>query len=81
MGDRIPAFVGRVSPSDQLTGRSRCQRPCEIILANRFPLLLGWGPQYTQIYNDAYAPLPGTKHLHGILGRVLPANAEAAALG
>ncbi|HSD75540.1 MAG TPA: ATP-binding protein [Steroidobacteraceae bacterium] len=32
------------------------------LLANRFPILLWWGPQYIQIYNDAYRPIPGTKH-------------------
>ena len=32
------------------------------LLANRFPLLLWWGPQYIQIYNDAYRPIPGIKH-------------------
>ena len=33
-----------------------------ILLANRFPLLLWWGPHYIQIYNDAYRPIPGAKH-------------------
>jgi hypothetical protein len=28
------------------------------LLANRFPLLLWWGPQYVSIYNDAYRPVP-----------------------
>jgi hypothetical protein len=32
------------------------------LLANRFPLLLWWGPQYISIYNDAYRPILGTKH-------------------
>ena len=32
------------------------------LLANRFPLLLWWGPKYIQIYNDAYRPILGTKH-------------------
>jgi signal transduction histidine kinase len=32
------------------------------LLANRFPLLLWWGPQYLSIYNDAYRPVLGTKH-------------------
>ncbi|HEY1259789.1 MAG TPA: ATP-binding protein [Stellaceae bacterium] len=32
------------------------------LLVNRFPLLLWWGPQYIQIYNDAYRPIPGAKH-------------------
>ncbi|MEU2350106.1 ATP-binding protein [Modestobacter sp. NPDC049651] len=32
------------------------------ILASRFPMVLTWGPQYTQFYNDAYAPFIGAKH-------------------
>lgn len=32
------------------------------ILANRFPLLLWWGPQYVCLYNDAYRPILGRKH-------------------
>lgn len=32
------------------------------LLANRFPLLLWWGPEYVSIYNDAYRPILGTKH-------------------
>src|SRR5215469_4916537 len=33
-----------------------------LLLADRFPQLLWWGPEYIQIYNDAYRPIPGTKH-------------------
>ena len=33
-----------------------------LLLANRFPLLLRWGPDYCQIYNDAYRPILGAKH-------------------
>ena len=33
-----------------------------MLLANRFPLLLWWGPDYVQFYNDAYRPIPGAKH-------------------
>ncbi|NEM06740.1 response regulator [Geodermatophilus normandii] len=32
------------------------------VLASRFPMILTWGPQYTQFYNDAYAELIGAKH-------------------
>ena len=32
------------------------------MLANRFPLLLWWGPEYISIYNDAYVPVLGSKH-------------------
>jgi PAS domain S-box-containing protein len=31
------------------------------LLANRFPLLLWWGPQYVSIFNDAYRPILGAK--------------------
>jgi PAS domain S-box-containing protein len=34
----------------------------KILLANRFPLLLWWGSEFCQIYNDAYRPVLGTKH-------------------
>ncbi len=36
------------------------------LLANRFPLLLWWGPHLCQIYNDAYRPVLGAKHPRSI---------------
>src|SRR5215470_13142726 len=33
-----------------------------ILLANGFPQLLWWGPEYISIYNDAYRPILGRKH-------------------
>jgi len=33
-----------------------------LILANRMPILLWWGPDYIQLYNDAYRPILGAKH-------------------
>ncbi len=33
-----------------------------VLLVNRFPMLLWWGPHYIQIYNDFYRPLVGAKH-------------------
>ncbi|MBY3553893.1 response regulator [Modestobacter lapidis] len=32
------------------------------VLASRFPMVLTWGPEYRQFYNDAYAPCIGAKH-------------------
>ncbi|WP_448615204.1 ATP-binding protein [Modestobacter sp. URMC 112] len=32
------------------------------VLASRFPMVLTWGPQYVQFYNDGYAPFIGAKH-------------------
>ena len=33
-----------------------------LLLANRFPLLLWWGPRYCQLYNDPYRLVLGDKH-------------------
>jgi signal transduction histidine kinase len=41
------------------------------LLANRFPLLLWWGADNVQIYNDAYAPILGTKHPREAMGQPL----------
>src|SRR4030095_5398176 len=32
------------------------------LLANRFPVLLWWGPTFCSIYNDAYGTILGAKH-------------------
>lgn len=34
----------------------------KFLLANRFPQLLWWGPQFCSLYNEAYAPILGAKH-------------------
>src|SRR5687767_8737088 len=33
-----------------------------ICLASRFPIVIYWGADLVTIYNDAYAPIPRTKH-------------------
>ncbi|RPI23458.1 MAG: PAS domain S-box protein [Acidobacteria bacterium] len=33
-----------------------------LLLHSRFPLALWWGPDFVQIYNDAYSSLTGVKH-------------------
>ena len=32
------------------------------VLVSRFPMVLTWGPEFTQFYNDGYAPLIGAHH-------------------
>ncbi|RBY77948.1 histidine kinase [Blastococcus sp. TF02-09] len=32
------------------------------VLVSKFPMILTWGPDFTQFYNDAYAPFIGAKH-------------------
>lgn len=40
-----------------------------LVLSNSFPMLLWWGPEFIQIYNDAYIPVLGDKHPHRSLGK------------
>ncbi len=35
----------------------------QVVLSSEFPMMLAWGPEYTQLYNDAFRPILGTgKH-------------------
>src|SRR5512138_2498065 len=34
----------------------------DLMLVNRFPMILWWGPEFVQLYNDPYVPIPGDKH-------------------
>lgn len=38
------------------------QAATNIVLANRMPMFLGWGPDLISIYNDACVPILATKH-------------------
>ena len=63
MGERIRAFDWSVTPLGPIESWSAALRnTVNLVLANRFPLLLWWGPQYVSIYNDAYRPILGKKH-------------------
>jgi PAS domain S-box-containing protein len=45
------------------------QNTARLLLANSFPMLLWWGPDFISLYNDAYRPVLGDKHPHAALGR------------
>jgi PAS domain S-box-containing protein len=45
------------------------QNTTRLLLANSFPMLLWWGPDFISLYNDAYSPVLGDKHPHAALGR------------
>ncbi len=63
MGERIRVFNWSQTPFGPASGWSLALKTLlGIMLANRFPLLLWWGPQYVSIYNDAYRSVLGTKH-------------------
>ncbi len=46
------------------------------VLASRFPMILTWGPEFTQFYNDGYATLIGAKHPAALGGDLRITQAE-----
>jgi signal transduction histidine kinase len=63
MGIRIREFDWSTTPLGAVESWSPALRTMvRFLLANRFPLLLWWGPQYVSIYNDPYRPVLGAKH-------------------
>ena len=63
MGERIRAFDwSKTSLGPSQTWSLALRTMIRFLLANRFPLLLWWGPQYVSIYNDAYRAVLGSKH-------------------
>ena len=70
MGELIQAMDWAKTPLGPIDSWSpSLKMMVRFLLANRFPLLLWWGPQFIQIYNDAYRPVLGTKHPYPGLGR------------
>jgi hypothetical protein len=39
-----------------------------MMLGNRFPMMIGWGPNLLQLYNDGYRQILGDKH-HKSMGQ------------
>src|SRR5580704_9468811 len=67
MSERIRGFHWSKTPLGPTEGWSPALRTTvSLMLNNRFPMLLWWGPDYISIYNDAYIPVLGVKHPWGL---------------
>jgi PAS domain S-box-containing protein len=67
MGERIRAFDWSKTPLGPIESWSPALRNAvRLMLANRLPMLLWWGPHYISIYNDPYCPVLGNKHPWGL---------------
>ncbi len=63
MGDRVRSFDWSTTPLGPAESWSpSLKMMVRFVLANRFPQLLWWGPDFVQIYNDACRPILGAKH-------------------
>jgi PAS domain S-box-containing protein len=67
MGERIRAFDWSKTALGPTESWSPALRTVvRLMLANRLPMLLWWGPHYISIYNDPYRPVLGNKHPWGL---------------
>ena len=63
MGALMQSIDWSATPLGPVAGWSPALRTMVgLLLRNRFPLLLWWGPEFVQFYNDAYRPIAGDKH-------------------
>lgn len=59
------------TPLGPVAGWSQSLRSAvRIVLSSRYPMLLLWGPEYTQLYNDGYSGLIGDQHPAALGGDV-----------
>ena len=67
MRERIRNFDWEKTPLGPIDGwSSHLITRVNILLSNRSPLILWWGPDHISIYNDAFIPLLGTKHPYAL---------------
>jgi signal transduction histidine kinase len=63
MGDLIRSKDWSRTPLGPVEGWPLALRMVvDLMMANRFPMILWWGPEFIQLYNDPYRPIPGDKH-------------------
>jgi len=68
-GSDAQALIARLDWANSPLGEARTwpqslRTAVDIVIHSPMPMLLLWGPQLTQIYNDGFALLAGSKHPH-----------------
>lgn len=63
MGAMMRAINWAQTPVGPVSGWSQPLRSMVgLVLRNRFPLCMWWGPELVQFYNDPFVPILGSKH-------------------
>jgi len=63
MGELIRSMDWSTTPLGPVSGWPQSLRTSvSLCLSSTFPMLVAWGPEDVQIYNDAYRPICGAKH-------------------
>ena len=56
MSDLVRALACNQTPlGDEASWPPSLKTPVRIMLTSRFPMWMCWGPEFTMLYNDAYA--------------------------
>ncbi len=78
MGALIRAFDWSATPlGDPEAWPTALRQSVNMLLNTSFPILICWGSEYIQIYNDAFRPINGTaKHPQALGGRARDTYAE-----
>ncbi|MEZ0170752.1 PAS domain S-box protein [Microvirga sp. TS319] len=67
MAERIRTHGWAATPLGPLeTWPQSLKSAVDLILPNGFPMIILWGPQLIQVYNDGYARIMGLKHPAGL---------------
>src|SRR5688500_6267197 len=73
MGALMRAFDWSTTPLGPVSGWPQSLRTAlSILLASAYPMYIAWGPSFTQLYNDAYRPILGSKKHPVALGQSTP---------
>ncbi len=63
MGQRIRSFDWATSPLGPFESwQNSLKTTVRLMLNSRYPMFLWWGPEYINLYNDAYIPVLGARH-------------------
>ena len=78
MGRRIAEFGWHQTPLGAMEGWPRSLHSIvRTILGSRYPMILLWGPELVQLYNDAYIGLIGEKHPDALGRSIRDTQAES----
>jgi len=63
MGELMRSIDWATTPLGPVKSWSQALRTMVgLVLRNKFPIVVWWGPRYVQFYNDAFGPILGDKH-------------------
>lgn len=70
MAERIRSFDWKTTPLGAIDDwPNSLKTAVHLMLASRYPMFVWWGPEFINLYNDAYIAVLGERHPSGLGGR------------